>query len=267
MATKEHVYASDHSASVLATHSWRTAQNSAAYLLPFLKPNFKLLDVGCGPGTITVDLAKLVGHVIGVEYSPEPLSQARTFAEQQGVKNVEFQVADIHDLPFEDDTFDVVHAHQVLQHIRDPIQGLKEMRRVTKKGGILACRESASMAWYPESEGMSKWYEVHMKVAGSKGSNPNSGNRIHAWAREAGVKVEDIKCTAGTWCFASKEEREYWGGRWEKRTSESVFNKLAIEKGYVNEKELEEIGKAWKEWEENEDGWFTILHGEIICKV
>lgn len=103
------------------------------------------------------------------------------------------------------------------------------MKRVTKKGGIVACRESASMTWYPQSQGLTKWYEVHMKVAGSKGSNPNSGNRIHAWAREAGFK--DIKCSAGTWCFASEEDREYWGGIWEKRTSDSVFNKLAIEKG------------------------------------
>lgn len=151
MATKEHVYASDHSASVLATHSWRTVQNSAAYLLPYLKPDSKLLDVGCGPGTITVDLAKFVGHVIGVEYSPEPLAQARTFAEQQGVKNVEFQVADIHELPFEDETFDVVHAHQVLQHIRvspheSKVPGLESFyKRPTTPGlqSLLKCRESA----------------------------------------------------------------------------------------------------------------------------
>ncbi|CZR59542.1 probable ubiE/COQ5 methyltransferase [Phialocephala subalpina] len=265
MATKEHVYTSDHSAAVLATHSWRTVQNSAAYLIPYLKPDFKLLDAGCGPGTITVDLARFLpeGHVIGVEYSAEPLSQARTFAEQQGVKNVEFRVEDIHELPFEDGTFDVVHAHQCPETDRT----FREMERVTKKGGIVACRESASMTWYPQSKGLAKWYEVHMKVAGSKGSNPNSGNRIHAWAREAGFKVDGIKCTAGTWCFASKEEREYWGGRWEKRTSESVFNKLATERGYATEEELKEIGKAWKAWEQDEDGWFTILHGEIICKV
>jgi ubiquinone/menaquinone biosynthesis C-methylase UbiE len=210
--TKDSVYASDHSPSVLATHAWRTAQNSVPYLIPHLKPDFKILDIGCGPGTITVDLAKLVpgGHVTGVEYTPEPLAHARAFAEKHEVTNIEFQVADIHELPFKDGTFDVVHVHQVLQHIRDPVQGLKEMKRVTKIDGIVACRESASMTWYPQSEGLTKWKELHTKVSKARGSNPDPGSWIHVWAKQAGFKTEDVKCSAGTWCYASKEEKEYW---------------------------------------------------------
>lgn len=101
--TKDSVYASDHIPSVLATHSWRTAQNSIPYLISYLKPDFKILDIGCGPGTITLDLAKLVseGHVTGIEYTPEPLAHARAFSEQHEVINIEFPVADIHELPFE----------------------------------------------------------------------------------------------------------------------------------------------------------------------
>jgi len=265
---KDSVYASDHSASVLAVHSWRTAQNSAAYLIPHLKPHFSILDIGCGPGTITTDLAKLVpdGHVTGVEYTPEPLVEARNFAEKHGVKNIEFQVADIHELPFEDDSFDIVHAHQVLQHIRDPIQGLREMRRVAKKGGIVACRESASMTWYPQSEGLTKWEKLHTTIMKAKGSNPNPGSWIHVWARKAGFASEDIECSAGTWCYAGKEGREYWGGRWDQRTMESPFHKYALEGGHCTESDLKEIAEAWREWGKDEDGWFTILHGEIICR-
>lgn len=88
------VYASDHSPAVLSTHSWRTVANSIPYLLPHLHPDMHILDVGCGPGTITVDLAKRVrrGHVTGVEYTPEPLEAARAFAEKENVKNVEYVV-------------------------------------------------------------------------------------------------------------------------------------------------------------------------------
>ena len=92
MAQPPSVYASDQSPAVLSTHSWRTAANSIPYLLPHLHPDMHILDVGCGPGTITVDLAKRVrkGSVTGVEYMPEPLEAARTCAEKEGVKNVEY---------------------------------------------------------------------------------------------------------------------------------------------------------------------------------
>ena len=62
-------YTHGHHESVLGLHSWRTVQNSAAYLLPHLKPNMTLLDIGCGPGTITTDFATILheGHVTGLE--------------------------------------------------------------------------------------------------------------------------------------------------------------------------------------------------------
>lgn len=64
MTTKSTVYTTDHSSSVLRTHGWRTAANSAGYLIPHLRPEMTILDVGCGPGSITTDLALLVpqGH-------------------------------------------------------------------------------------------------------------------------------------------------------------------------------------------------------------
>ncbi|KAF5014446.1 hypothetical protein F66182_14572, partial [Fusarium sp. NRRL 66182] len=125
-------YTNDHSDSVIRTHSWRDATNSASYLLPHLQPHMSILDVGCGPGSITIDLARKVplGQVIGIEYVSDPLDGARSLATTEGVSNVSFQIGDIHNLPFPENTFDVVHAHQVLQHIADPVQAFKEMRRV-----------------------------------------------------------------------------------------------------------------------------------------
>ena len=106
----------------------------------------KVLDVGCGPGSLTVDIAKHVqpgGKVTGVESVPDPLNEARKLAEQEGVE-VTFEVADAMQLPYGDDEFDFVFAHQVLQHVFDPVKMLKEMRRVAKTGsGLVACRESS----------------------------------------------------------------------------------------------------------------------------
>ncbi|KAJ5667771.1 S-adenosyl-L-methionine-dependent methyltransferase [Penicillium maclennaniae] len=111
----------------------------------------KILDIGCGPGSITLDFARHApqGHVIGLEYVSDPLPAARALAQEQGLSNIEFMEGNIHSLPFPDETFDIVHVHQVLQHISDPVRGLREMRRVVKKGGIVSARESAGMEWYP----------------------------------------------------------------------------------------------------------------------
>jgi ubiquinone/menaquinone biosynthesis C-methylase UbiE len=144
MASKS-AYTTDHAESVLSTHRWRTLSNSAQFILPHLKPGMKVLDVGCGPGSLTVDIAKHIqpgGHVTGIENVPDPLQEARKLAEQEGV-DVTFEVADAMHMPYADDQFDLVFAHQVLQHVAQPVKMLKEMRRVARAGsGIVACRES-----------------------------------------------------------------------------------------------------------------------------
>ena len=145
MASKS-VYTTNHAESVLSTHRWRTIANSAQFILPYLKPGMKVLDVGCGPGSLTVDIAKHIqpgGKVTGIENVSDPLDEARKLAGQEGVE-VTFEVADAMHLPYQNDEFDLVFAHQVLQHVADPVKMLQEMRRVTKTGsGIVACRESA----------------------------------------------------------------------------------------------------------------------------
>ncbi|KAG0222953.1 hypothetical protein BGW42_006181 [Actinomortierella wolfii] len=227
-----------------------------------------ILDIGCGPGSITVDLAKRVpnGSVVGIEYTAEPLAQARAYAAQQGVSNVDFKVGDIHALDFPDNSFDVVHVHQVLQHVKDPIQALREMRRVTKPGGIVAARESILPSWYPESSGLAKFWDLWPRMGRQMGSHPHPGNHLHVWAQEAGFERSHITCSTGSWCFSSPEERAYWGGSMEERTRSSAYASNAIKLNLATKDELEEIAKAWRDWINDDNGWFSFLHGEIICR-
>src|SRR5450755_4407039 len=136
------VYTHGHHESVLRGHRQRTAENSAGYLLPHLEPGLSVLDIGCGPGTITVDLAARVapGSVTAVERTDDALGLARAEAQLRDVQNIAFVTSDVHALDFPDDAFDVVHAHQVLQHVADPVQALREMKRVCVPGGVVAAR-------------------------------------------------------------------------------------------------------------------------------
>ncbi|KAL4897874.1 S-adenosyl-L-methionine-dependent methyltransferase [Aspergillus ambiguus] len=230
-------------------------------------PTSQILDIGCGLGSITTGLAALVpaGHVTGVEPTSPPLQTARALAASQGITNISFKEGDIHALPFPDEFFDIVHAHQVVQHITDPIHGLREMRRVCKTGGLVAVRESAGLHCYPESHEMAKWHEIYYKVARERGTNPHPGARIHVWARKAGFEPEDVKCSTGSWCFQTREEREYFKGNSAERSVRSPLSKIAVEKGYATEEFFEMMREVWREWVEDEDGWFAMLHGEILC--
>src|SRR3954452_6480441 len=146
-------YTHGHHESVLRSHVWRTAENSAAYLLPHLRSGMRLLDVGCGPGTITADLAAIVapGDVVAIDNAPGALDAARATMAERKAGNVTVQQADVYGLPFADDEFDAVHAHQVLQHLTDPVAALAEMRRGRRPGRIVAARDSdyPAFTWYP----------------------------------------------------------------------------------------------------------------------
>ncbi|WEH14402.1 methyltransferase domain-containing protein [Streptomyces sp. VNUA24] len=262
------VYTHGHHESVLRSHTWRTAANSAAYLLGSLKPDMTVLDIGCGPGTITADLAALVpdGHVTGADQAPGILEQARATAAGRGLDNVDFAVADVHALDFPDGTFDVVHAHQVLQHVGDPVQALREMVRVTRPGGLIAVRDSdyAAMTWFPESPGMDDWLELYRRVARANGGEPDAGRRLKSWALRAGLT--DITAGSATWTYATAEERAWWSGLWADRTVASAYAERATRGGHATRERLREIEAAWREWGRQEDGWFAVLHGEILCR-
>lgn len=262
------VYTHGHHESVLRSHTWRTAANSAAYLLDSIEPHMRILDIGCGPGTITADLAALVpyGRVTGVDRAPGILEQARATAAERGLDNVDFAVADVHALDFPDDSFCVVHAHQVLQHVGDPVQALREMRRVTRPGGFIAVRDSdyAAMTWYPASPGMDDWLDLYHRVARANGGEPDAGRRLKSWALDAGLT--DITATSATWTFASPEERAWWSGLWADRTLASAYADRAVEGGHATEAQLRAAADAWRAWGERADGWFSVLHGEILCR-
>lgn len=259
-----------HSEPVLRTHQWRTVHNSAAYVLPHLTPSMKILDVGCGPGTITTDLATLAhaGHVTGLDYAEAALISARAHAAAEHVPNVDFIHGDAYALRFPDNTFDLVHAHQVLQHLGDPVSALREMRRVTKPGGLVACREGDrdAIIFYPDNDGLDIWWRTNQAMSKRNGGDAKGGRRLHVWARQAGFERAAITCSTGSWCFSSPEERQFWGGIIVDRMEQSSFAPNAIREGLLTAEEVERMKQGAREWILDEDGWCGLLHAEIICR-
>lgn len=260
-------YTHGHHESVLRSHTWRTAENSAAYLLPHIEPGMSLLDVGCGPGTITVDLARRVapGRVVGIDRSADVTAQAATHASEQGVE-VQFQAGDVYALDFADGAFDVVHAHQVLQHLGDPVAALREMRRVTRLGGVVAARDSdySCFSWAPLDPRLDRWLEIYRTVARRNTAEPDAGRFLKKWALDAGFT--DVQATSSTWTYADAEACAWWADLWADRITISPLAEQAVAYGIAEHAELDDIAAAWHAWAVQPDAFFAVLHGEIIAR-
>jgi ubiquinone/menaquinone biosynthesis C-methylase UbiE len=262
------VYTHGHHESVLRSHIWRTAENSAGYLLSSLRAGLDLLDVGCGPGTITLDFAGRVapGRVLGIDAAESVIELARAEQVERRIRNVEFRTADVYALDIDDDTFDVVHAHQVLQHLADPVAALREMRRVCKPGGAVAARDGdyTAMTWYPADPALDRWLEIYRVVARANDGEPDAGRFLLAWAHAAGFT--DVQATATAWCYATPDERAWWGDLWADRMTKTAIGDQAVELGVTTRDELDAIAEAWHRWIPNPDGWFAVLSGEILAE-
>jgi SAM-dependent methyltransferase len=262
-------YTHGHDDTVLRSHRTRTVENSAAYLVPELRAGRSVLDVGSGPGTITVDLAERVapGRVTALETSEGALGLSRAEVERHGCSTVDFAVGDVHALDFPDASFDIVHAHQVLQHVADPVAALREMVRVCRPGGVVAARDGdyGAFTWCPGSAGLDHWRDLYRAAARANGGEPDAGRQLLRWAHAAGC--QDVTASASTWCYATPESRQEWGGMWAARITGSAIADQLVNNGMATRADLQAISAAWEQWAADPDGWISVLHGEILIHV
>ena len=190
----------------------RNATNSAGYLLPRLKPGMRLLDLGCGPGTITVGLSEAVspGEVHGIDMEESQVGLAQSAAETGGHSNVTFHVGNALSLPFEDDFFDVVHAHAVVMHIPDTAGVLSEVKRVLRPGGIFASRDLIAESSFiePGSEGLREAWTVFTNLMRGNGAHPEIGKELKGILLDAGFA--DVHCSASFDSYGNPEDLAFY---------------------------------------------------------
>jgi ubiquinone/menaquinone biosynthesis C-methylase UbiE len=264
MADESDRYTHGHHESVLRSHKWRTAENSAAFVLPYLRDGLSLLDVGCGPGTITADLAGRItgGSVVGVDLPADVIAAAQT---QFGSANLRFEVGDVYALSFADESFDLVYAHQVLQHLGDPVAALREMLRVLRPGGHVAVRDSdyGAFLWSPADPRLTRWMELYHQLTARNGAEADAGRTIHRWVRTAGF--EQLQVSSSNWTFQNAEDRAWWGGLWADRVRQSEFASQSLEYGLSTASELQGIAEAFLQWAADPEALFIVVHGEVIA--
>ncbi len=259
-------YTHGHHESVVQSHARRRAEVEAWFLLPRLRAGMRLLDAGCGPGTVTTGLARAVspGEVIGLDAASGVLEHARAHASEEAVDNVSFVAGDVYQLEFADAEFDVVYANQLLQHLTDPVRAIAEMRRVLRPGGLLAVRDAdyATMSPYPKFPEFADWNRLYHEVAYRNNAEPDAGRNMPAWVRAAGFG--DIEIHPNVVAMEGKEAR-IWGRTWSQRILYSGIADQALEYGFADRAELERLSNGWASWAETEAPFFMFTHIAVLA--
>ncbi len=259
-------YTHGHHESVVQSHARRRAEVEAWFLLPRLESGMRLLDAGCGPGTVTAGLARAVspGETIGLDAAPGVLEHARAHAAEQQVENAAFVVGDIYELDDADAAFDVVYANQLLQHLADPVRALKEMRRVLRPGGLLAVRDAdyATMSPHPKFPEFLDWNRLYHQVAYRNRAEPDAGRTLPAWVRAAGFGEIEIHPNV---VALDGEDARVWGRAWSQRILYSGIAEQALEYGLAEQADLERISDAWATWAESEAPFFMFTQIAVLA--
>lgn len=243
----------------------RNAAANAAYLLPYLKPGLRVLDFGCGPGSISVGLAKAVepGELHGIDMAESQIDMARGAAVAGGHVNATFHVGDVTNLPFDDDSFDVAHCNAVLNHIPDTQSVLTEVKRVLKPGGIIASREAITSSFFTEPNignlmGLvSVWNDLMALNGGHK-----LGKELKSVFHEAGFT--EIQASASFECFSTAPDIEFY----HRFITNYAFGPSTIESatshGLATRQQFDEWKNALNEWKDDPGAFATFAWGEAI---
>ena len=267
-AYPERSYTMGYSEEFLRLLDRRSAQSHAAHLLPHLKPGLRVLDFGCGPGTITVGLANLVepGEVHGIDLEESQIGLARSATQAGGHDNVTFHVGDVTDLPFEDGSFNVAHCHAVLMHVPDTRAVLSEVKRVLKPGGLISSREMfvTSSFLEPSDENTDAAWATFGRLLAANGGHPQMGRELKSTFLEAGFS--DIETSASFDFFGSAADVVFFHAfiiDW--FYSPRVIG-AATKYGLATQQQFDEWRGALDDWKERPGATGAISFGEAIAR-
>lgn len=190
MSKLAEAYTPGHTANAVDFMSRRRAGTHAAFMTALLRPGMSLIDCGCGPGTITLDLARLVapGRVVGIDAEGGQFAEAAARSAQEGL-DVQFATGSICRLDFPDAAFDAAFSHALFEHLRDPLAAARELGRVVRPGGFVALRSPdwGGFLLYPHPPEVAEAIALYRRLQTENGGDVEAGRKLPALMRAAGL--------------------------------------------------------------------------------
>ena len=244
-----------------------TAEAIAAYLLPYLRPGLRILDFGCGPGTISVGLAKAVapGELHGVDMEESQIDLARAVAAANGQDNAIFHVGDVTALPFEDGFFDVAHCHNVLMHVPDTAAVLAEVKRVLKPGGLIGCREMicGSCFTHPDFGVIRNAWDMFEDLLAADEGHPQIGKELKGHMIEAGFT--NVQVTGSLDIYSTPADVAFiyeFANKW---FLAPEVTEAAIKYGAATAELCSAISDAYDRWKDHPGAFCGLVFGEAVA--
>ena len=234
----------------------RAAADYADFLLPHLEPDFRVLDVGCGSGTITLGLARTVSEVVGVDLDDE-FADARHYAEKHNLANVDFQVGDVYALGFPTDHFDACLCHSMLETLDRPLDGLVEIGRVLKPGGVVGVASveyGGLIVAGPESEQLERFYAIRERLwLLENAGDPYRGRELRGLVERAGF--ERVTAMSKYFCYGTLKAVEAFGLARADDCQDPWYSESAKKHGLATYDDLVALSLAWREWSVSPDAY------------
>jgi SAM-dependent methyltransferase len=246
----------------------RHAEREAAFLLPFIPLRGRVLDAGCGPGSITLGLARMLpaGSVIGVDLDEGQVARARRAAEDGGVSNARFEVADVTALPFPDASFDVVFAHTVMMHLADPRAALAEMCRVCKPGGVVGLRDGLGsfdhLPGFPADAKVKDLQELLTAATRASGGTPDVGVHLRGWLHALGMQV--VQSQACSVVYDAPEDLALLRD-WHRSLLQGKLGQIAVAEGLISMESLAGLLDRMGDWPDDRGAISVVVWIEHVA--
>jgi len=222
-----------------------------------------VLDIGCGVGSLALDLAATVapGRVVGIDVDPGQIEAARSSAAERAIDNADFRTGSAYEPPFPDASFDVVYANAVLLYLREPVRALREMRRVLRPDGLAAVSDDdlATIVTSPELPELKLAADLFQRAVVREGGNPRYSRHLRALMLEAGfARTQGVAHAPEVYGDAAST-------RWFADFAVGVLGAPSmadtiVGEGWASRAELEAVMAAFRDWGDRPDAFATWLY-------
>jgi SAM-dependent methyltransferase len=235
----------------------RNATDYADFLLPHLAHDFRVLDVGCGAGTISLGLAKLVSHVIGVDLDAEAFTDARHYAAQHSIDNIEFWASSVYALDFPRDHFDACLCHSIVEALDRPLAGFQEIKRTLKPGGVLGVASveyGGLILAGPNEPLLRRFYAIRERLWQLEHTgDPYRGRALRGLLHSAGF--ERVVASTKYVCYGTDAAVKSFGMGRAEECHDDWYVRSAQKHCLATSSDLDAMAHAWLEWSDSSEAY------------